>query len=284
MILATTPHSVQQDTPQLSWDRIAAGYNEFVTPSHFWLGDQGLERVGLEPGMHFLDVAAGSGALSVPAARRGADVLATDASARMLEKLQARASSEQLPIETRVMDGQALALDEASVDIAGSQFGVMLFPDMPCGIREMARVVRPGGKVLVTAYGSPQQIDFLQFFVAAIQQVVPGFSGPPTDPPPLPFQLQDPARLRAELERAGLCDVQVDTITEELNFESGEQLWAWLTNSNPIVGEILGELSLTPAKTARIRHHLDQLIETRAGGASSAVLTNPINIGVGSKR
>ena len=58
-----------------AWDSIAAGYDEFVTPSGGWaLPEDALRRVGLRPGMRFLDVAAGSGALSIPAARLGAQV------------------------------------------------------------------------------------------------------------------------------------------------------------------------------------------------------------------
>ena len=170
-----------------------------------WLGNEGLRRAGLRPGMRFLDVAAGSGALSIPAARLGARVLATDLSPAMLELLERRARDEGLSIETRVMDGHALELDDDSFDMAGSQFGVMLFPDMPKGIAEMARVVRPGGRVLVTAYGDPHAIEFLGVFVAAVQAAVPSFEGPPMDPLPLPFQLHDPERLRREvLADAGL--------------------------------------------------------------------------------
>ena len=62
--------------------------------------------------MRFLDVAAGSGALSIPAARLGGQVLATDQSPVMLELLRARAGKEKLNIETRVMDGQALELGD----------------------------------------------------------------------------------------------------------------------------------------------------------------------------
>ena len=137
-----------EQTPA-AWDKIAPGYDEFVTATHMELGNEGLRRAELRPGMRFLDVAAGSGALSIPAARLGARVLATDQSPVMLERLSARARDEGLDVETRVMDGHALELDDASFDMAGSQFGVMLFPDMPKGIREMARVVRPGGRVLM---------------------------------------------------------------------------------------------------------------------------------------
>jgi ubiquinone/menaquinone biosynthesis C-methylase UbiE len=54
----------------------------------------------------------------------------------MLELLKARAGEEGLNIETRVMDGHALELDDNIFDLAGSQFGVMLFEDMPLGLRE----------------------------------------------------------------------------------------------------------------------------------------------------
>ena len=266
-----------------AWDEIASGYDEFVTPTHMWLAAEGLRRADLRPGMPFLDVAAGSGALSIPAARLGAQVLSTDSSPRMLEWLGARARKEGLHLRTRVMDGHALDLENETFAVSGSQFGVMLFPDMPRGIRELARVTRPGGRVLMTVYGAPERIEFFGFFVRAIQAAVPGFTGPPMDPLPLPFQLQDPERLRQELANAGLRDIRVETITERLAFHSGKQLWDWLTSSNPIVGMVLAELRLSNEQQTVVRQALDRMVRERFEGSESAVLTNPINIGVGTK-
>ena len=233
--------------------------------------------------MRFLDVAAGSGALAIPAARRGARVLATDRSAAMLELLRQRARTEGLAIETRDMDGHALALDDESFDMAGSQFGVMLFPDMPQGIREMARVVRSGGRVLMIAYGDPHEIEFLGFLVTAIRCVRPDFDGPPMDPPPLPFQLQSPDRLRDELAAARLRDISVETITEVTEFESGSALWDWLVCSNPIVETILEGLALDDDERGEVRRALDAMVRDRAGGAATAKLSNPVHIGIGTK-
>ena len=60
------------------WDRIARGYDRTNTPTQMRLGTQSLRRAGLDARMRFLDVASGSGALAIPAARTGARVLATD--------------------------------------------------------------------------------------------------------------------------------------------------------------------------------------------------------------
>ena len=266
-----------------AWDKIAPGYDRSTTPTHMWLGGEGLRRAGLRKGMRFLDVAAGSGALSIPAARLGAQVLATDQSPVMLELLKERARKEGLNIETRVMDGHALELEDNRFDMAGSQFGVMLFPDMPKGIREMARVVKPGGRVLISAYGDPHQIEFLAFLIGAVQSVRPDFNGPPMDPPLLEFQLADPQRLHKELCAAGLKVVEVETITESLEFTSGRALWDWLVSSNPVVETVLGTLNLTNDERGVIKQALETMACERAGKSGVAKLTNPINIGIGTK-
>jgi ubiquinone/menaquinone biosynthesis C-methylase UbiE len=273
----------EQVQTRAAWDKIAPGYDRTNTPTQMWLGNEGLRRAGLSSGMRFLDVAAGSGALSIPAARLGAQVLATDQSPVMLDLLAKRARKEGLAIETRVMDGHALELNDNSFDMAGSQFGVMLFPDMPKGISEMARVVRPSGRVLMIVYGDPHEIEFFGFFVGAIQSVRPDFTGPPMDPLPLPFQLQDPERLRRALAVAGLSDVKVETISETTEFQTGMELWDWLIWSNPIVEMVLGELNLSSDERDIIQHALERLVRERAGGSGPAKLTNPINIGIATK-
>jgi ubiquinone/menaquinone biosynthesis C-methylase UbiE len=267
-----------------AWDQVAPGYDRTNTPTQMAIAGKGLGIAGLASGMKFLDVAAGSGALAIPAARLGAWVTAVDQSRVMLELLAARARQEQLNVETRAMDGHALQFADDTFDIAGSQFGVMLFPDMPKAVCEMVRVVKPGGRVLINAYGDPEEIEFLSFLVAAVRSVRPGFDGPPADPPPLEFQLADPGRLRQELSAAGLKDVEVVTITETTEHATGNDLWKWLIWSNPIVECILsGMLKLTEDERRVVRQSLDKLVHERAAGGHAAKLTNPVNIGVGTK-
>jgi hypothetical protein len=147
----------------------------------------------------------------------------------------------------------------------------------------MARVTKPGGRVVVVAFGSPMKIEFFNFFIRAVQAAVPGFTGPPMDPLPLPFQVQDPVKLRREMINAGLKDVRVEETSEGMKYQTGKQLWDWVTNSNPIVGMILGQLDLNQGQTAVIQQELDRMVGERAAGSGTAVLISPINIGIGVK-
>lgn len=270
----------QMDQSRNAWDAIASGYDEFVTPSHVRLANQALDQLDLRPGKRFLDVAAGSGALSLAAAKRGADVLGTDISPGMIEHLRNRARQQGLAnLEGRVMDGHDLDLDDDSFDCSGSQFGVMLFPDLPRGLREMTRVTKQGGKVLMVTFGSPQHAEFLGFFLKAAHRVVPDFAGPPMNPPPLAFQVSDPDKLQREMVSAGIRDIRVDVTTEVQEFASSAQLWNWLANSNPVGAALTSGLS--PEQGVSVREVLDVMLQERASGASAAHLTNAVNIAIG---
>jgi ubiquinone/menaquinone biosynthesis C-methylase UbiE len=265
-----------------AWDRIAAGYDQFVAPTEVWLANEALKRARLQAGERFLDVAAGPGGLSLPAARLGAKVLATDWSPAMIERLKARAHDEGLVnVAASVMDCHALDVDDDTFHLTGSQFGVMLVPDQILALAEMARVTRPGGRVLLIAYGAPPEIEFLNFFSGALRAVDAGFAGLPTSPPPLEFQVSDPEVLRARLTAAGLTDVNVDTVTEKLTFRSSDEFWKWVIFSNPIAGLLTGHL--TPEQQMDMRRILDGMLRERAGGHGPAILTNPVHIGIGRK-
>ena len=272
----------EREQTREAWNKIAAGYDEFVTPTEVWLANEALRRARLRPGERFLDVAAGCGGLALPAARLGAKVLATDWSSAMIRLVESRARDEGLSdVEGRVMDCHALDLSDDTFDLTGSQFGVMLVPEQPRALSEMARVTRPGGRVLVIAYGSPAEIEFLHVFVAALQAVDPDFEGVPMNPPPLEFQLADPEVLRQRLTGAGLRNVTVDTVIEKLEFVSGQHMWDWVLNSNPIAGMLVADL--TEAEKADVRTVLDGMLRERSGGDGAAVLTNPVHIGIGTK-
>jgi len=277
--------AVTQDehaAPVEAWDALAEGYERHVTPTEVPLANEALSLAGLKPGHRFLDVAAGTGGLSLPAARLGAKVLATDWSPAMVECFEARVREEGLPeAQGRVMDAHSLELEDDAFDVTGSQFGVMLVPDQPRALREMVRVTKSGGRVLLIAYGSPAGIEFLHFFMGALKSVVPDFAGLPDDPPPLEFQVSDPAVLRQRLRDAGLKDVRVETSSERVEFRSGQEMWDWVLHGNPIPGMLTADL--TGQQQATMKQVLDGMLRERSGDNRPAVLTSPVNIGIGTK-
>jgi cyclopropane fatty-acyl-phospholipid synthase-like methyltransferase len=123
-----TAQQGEHTAPVEAWDALAALYDEHVAPGEAELAMAGLRLARLQPGDTVLDVAAGPGGLSLPAARLGAKVLATDWSPKMIDHLNARVRTEGLDAEGRVMDCHALDLPDDSFDVTGSLFGVMLVP------------------------------------------------------------------------------------------------------------------------------------------------------------
>jgi ubiquinone/menaquinone biosynthesis C-methylase UbiE len=265
-----------------AWDAIAEGYDRYVAPQEVDLANEALGLAGLEPGERFLDVAAGPGGLSLPAARLGAEVLATDWSHAMIERFEARVREEGLSKATgRVMDCHALDLPDDGFDVTGSLFGVMLVPNQARALREMVRVTKPGGRVLVIAYGPPEKVEFLQLFISALKAVAPEFSGLPDNPPPLEFQVSAPEVLHRRLTDAGLKNVDVERTAERPAFASGQEMWDWVLHGNPIPGMLVADLA--EEQRARLRQVLDGMLRERAGSNGRAVLTNPVNIGFGTR-
>jgi ubiquinone/menaquinone biosynthesis C-methylase UbiE len=277
------PTTEEHVAPPEAWDAIAEGYDLHVAPREVELAHEALRLAGLAPGQRFLDVAAGPGGLSLPAARLGAQVLATDWSPTMIERFEARVREEDLrDAEGRVMSCHALDLRDDSFDVTGSLFGVMLVPDQAGALREMVRVTKPGGRVFVIAYGFPPELEFLQLFVGALKAVVPEFRGLPDDPPPLEFQVSDPHVLCRRLTDAGLTDVHVERTAERPAFASGQEMWHWVLYGNPIPGMLVADLGEN--QQSRVRQVLDGMVRERAGANGRAVLTNAVNIGVGTKK
>jgi hypothetical protein len=100
--------------------------------------------------------------------------------------------------------------------------------------------------------------------------------------PLLEFQVADPEVLRQRLIDAGLRDVTVDTSHHErIAVRTGQQLWDWTIGGNPIPGMLVADL--TDGQRADIIQVLDGMVRERSGADGPAVLTAPLNIGVGTK-
>lgn len=145
------------------------------------LGERLAEATGCGPGQRVLDVAAGSGNAAIPAARRGARVVASDLTPELLETGREKAEAEGLELEWRQADAEALPFDDGEFDAVISCVGVMFAPHHQAAADELVRVLRPGGTLALVSW-TPQG------FVGELFGTMRPFVAPPpagVSPPPL---------------------------------------------------------------------------------------------------
>jgi demethylmenaquinone methyltransferase / 2-methoxy-6-polyprenyl-1,4-benzoquinol methylase len=196
------------------FDRIARIYdpvNTVMTAGmhHAWRR-RAADLTGVGPGSRALDVATGTGDLAVELASRGAAVTGMDFSPAMLEL--ARAKAPELEFE----EGDALALryGDAEFDAVTVGFGARNFADLDQGLREMARVTKPGGRVVVLEITTPQRPPLSWFFRVWFDRIVPllgrvaGDSDAYTYLPNSVRRFPGPEALGASMAAAGLTDVR----------------------------------------------------------------------------
>jgi SAM-dependent methyltransferase len=111
------------------------------------LGPRLVEACGIGPGMRVLDVAAGTGNASLPAAALGADVTASDLTPELLDAGRRRAEAAGLELEWVEADAERLPFDDASFDVVMSSIGAMFAPRHQAVADELVRVCRPDGTI-----------------------------------------------------------------------------------------------------------------------------------------
>jgi ubiquinone/menaquinone biosynthesis C-methylase UbiE len=140
-----------------------------------------VDAVGVGARQDVLDVAAGDGNVAIAAARRGARVVASDLTPRMLELGRARSDAERLSIDWVEADAEALPFADASFDRVLSSFGAMFAPRPEVATAELFRVLRPGG-VVGLANWTPES------FIGRAVATVSSFMPPPPDGVPAATQ------------------------------------------------------------------------------------------------
>jgi SAM-dependent methyltransferase len=164
-------------------------------------------------GTHVLDVATGTGLVAVEAARRvgpRGSVLATDFLPAWEPFVRSTASAARVAnVMFASMPAEALALPDASFDVAYCQFGLMFVPQPLGALREMRRVLRPGGRIGISVWSVPEKVGL--FLIPRI--VAPAL--PPTtgEASPSPMSMGAPGLIEDMVAEAGFCDVVRHTVT-----------------------------------------------------------------------
>lgn len=145
------------------------------------LGPRLVEACGIEPGMRILDVAAGTGNAAIPAAARGATVVASDLTPELFEAGRARAAAEGVELEWVEADAENLPFEDGSFDVVISSIGVMFAPHHEAAAGELVRVCRPGGTIGVLSWTPEGMIGGLFRTIGPFAPTPP----PGAQPPPL---------------------------------------------------------------------------------------------------
>jgi SAM-dependent methyltransferase len=227
--MSSTPPGSPLAQPE-PWNLVASAYAaELLEEFNFFAG-QALDLAGVTAGQRVVDVATGPGTLAVLAARRGAIVDAIDFSAAMVAEFRRRLQQEPLPkLTVREGDGQQLPYRDAQYDAGFSMFGLMFFADRVRGLRELHRVLKPGGQVVVSSW---MQFDGpFGMLLDAIRAEMPA----------LPFgqgkgPLSDPDDFHSEMAQAGFASVRVEERRHASQVPSLAEFWATVERTTaPVV-------------------------------------------------
>ena len=199
------------------WNKDGAAWRRWTPTLERWYGvatRQMLDLARIQPGQRILDVAAGAGEPAVSAAERvgpSGYVLATDISEGIVElALQVARERGLEQIETRAMDGEKLDLPDASFDAVLCRLGLMYMPHPVTALREWRRVLRPGGRVAVAVFSTPDRNSWGAVPASIIRrraQLPPPVAGQPG-----PFSLGGPGVLEGVLRQAGFADAEVRAV------------------------------------------------------------------------
>lgn len=237
-----------KDTTREQWQAAAEAWHRWTPAIQTWLGpatERMLDLAGVGVGTHVLDVAAGAGEPAITAAKRVGpigSVIATDIAPRLLDYAMQVAQAQGLThLTTRVMDGEDLTFPNGTFDVVTSRVGLIYFPDQHRALREIHRVLVPGGRVAAMVYATAEANPFFSLPVGIIRQrahlpaPAPGLPGP--------FSLGSDGVLAEAFQRAGFRDIVVERVDAPLRLTSAAECVRFEQESFGALHQMMGGLS-----------------------------------------
>ncbi|KIC01288.1 methyltransferase type 11 [Flavobacterium sp. JRM] len=237
-----------KNTTREQWQETANAWFRWSPTLNKWLGnatERMLDMSNIKNGDRVLDVAAGAGEQTITAAKRvgkSGYVLATDISSNILEYAKEIAKQNGLKnIETKVMDGENLTLEDEKFDAVISRVGLIYFPDQHRALKEMLRVLKPGGKVAAIVYSTPEKNKFFSIPVSIIRnraKLAPPLSGQPG-----PFSLGSEGVIEKLFQTAGFINVRSEYVDSPLQLFSTKECIRFEKESFGALHQMLSNLS-----------------------------------------
>lgn len=227
-------------------------YQAYMVPTLFqpW-SEELLARVDLRPGERVLDVACGTGVVARGAAAivgQDGAVTGVDISPDMIAVARALPAPEGAPMTWQVARAEEIPFDDESFDVVLCQQGVQFFEDRLAGLREIHRVLKPGGRLGVSIWRGPEHQAVVGALIAALQR----WFGPGAG---VPFSLGDEDTVRQLLLDAGFRDVSVEVVSRHVHEPSTarflEQTIAGAAAAVPALGKVSQEDRIAAIRAIR---------------------------------
>jgi len=235
-------------TTREQWQTAAEAWHRWHPTLKTWLGpatDLMLDMAEVKEGYRVLDIAAGAGEQSITAAEKvGANgyVLATDLAPKILDFALELANEKGINnIETKEMDGENLTVPANSFDTVISRVGLIFFPDQQKALKEMMRVLKPGGFVAAIVYSTVDKNKFFSTPVSVIRQRAQ--LPPPLAGQPGPFSLGSEGILEDSFKQAGFINVKSQVVNAPVIMPTAKDCVRFEYESFAALHQMLGGLS-----------------------------------------
>jgi len=242
-------------TTREQWQTAAEAWHRWHPTLKTWLGsatDLMLDMAQVSPGYKILDVAAGAGEQSITAAKRvgpTGQVLATDLAPKILEFALELADENGIKnIGIKEMDGENLRLPDNTFDTVISRVGLIFFPDQQKALKEMLRVLKPGGFVAAIVYSTVEKNKFFSTPVSIIRRRAQ--LPPPLEGQPGPFSLGDKGVLENAFKKAGFINNKTKVVNAPVIMPSAKDCVRFEYESFAALHQMLGGLSVKEKEAA----------------------------------
>lgn len=212
--------ALQRRVQRYGWDKAARYYEGFWQQQLKPAQDKLLDMANLQPGERIIDTACGTGLVSFPAAEKVGSagfVLATDISDGMVQLGEEIAQEKKYSnIRFERMDAEELTISDAEYDVATCALGLMYVPDPVKALKEMYRVIKPGGRAIAAVWGQRDRCGWAGVFEIVDKRVS-------SEVCPMFFSLGTGDRLKLSFEVAGFSSISVERIKTDLIYHSDEE-------------------------------------------------------------
>ena len=250
-----------------TWERRRGDIEEVAAPVRDWM----VSELAPQPGDTVLELAAGAGDTGFEAAPiLGANgrLICSDLSPAMVDAARRRGRELGLDnVDYRVVDAERIDLDDDCVDGALCRYGYMLMADAVAALSETRRVLRRGGRLVLTVWGPPERNPF--FALVAMNLIRRGHMAPPDPERPGIFSMADKERTTALLGAAGFDEVRIAEVPGRFAFDDVDEYLSFVEDTaGPLAAALRG---LSDEERTAIRAGLEEACAPFASGGGYAL-------------